>query len=108
MGRLYRARMPLSPAQRRKLRSLAHPLKPVVMLGQAGLTPAVIQEADNALEHHELIKVRIAAGDRDELRRRLADIARETKAELVQSIGHIGVFYRRHPHKPKLDIGPRE
>ncbi len=101
---LYLAQMPLTSAQKRKLRSLAHPLKPVVMLGQAGLTPPVMQEIINALEHHELIKVKVAAGDREERRRLLGHIERDTGSELVQSIGHIGVFYRRHPKKPKIEL----
>ena len=55
---------PLSPAERRALRAQAHHLDPVVLVGQHGLTPAVLHEIDLALLKHELVKVRIATDDR--------------------------------------------
>ncbi len=91
--------MPMSAKQRRHLRSLAHHLKPVVMLGQSGLTPAVLAEVGAGLEHHELIKVKINTGDRVE-RKALAEKIRDhAHAELIHSIGHMAVFYRANPRK---------
>ena len=58
--------MQLSPRQKRHLRGLGHALKPVVMIGSAGVTPAVIAELDGALAHHELVKVRVRSGDRSD------------------------------------------
>ncbi len=84
----------LTNRQRSFLRALAHSLKPVVTLGQAGLTPAVCNEIDLGLTHHELIKVRLNCSDR-ELRKKLsADICRQTASHWVQNIGHIAILYR--------------
>lgn len=86
--------MSLSNKQKQYLKGLAHPLKPVVLLGANGLTEGVVAEIDGALEHHELIKVKIPEDDR-EMRRAVQDaIARETNAEVVQSIGKTLVLYR--------------
>ena len=94
--------MPISEKQRRRLKALAHHLKPVLIVGQNGLTDGVLNEFDITLETHELVKVRINAGDREE-RRAIADsLCKKGSAELVQSIGHVAVFYRRHPEKPKI------
>lgn len=78
---------------RKALKARAHHLKPVVMLGNKGLTENVLSEIDAALEHHELIKVRIPA-ERD-TRAEVADaIAKSTNSELVQSIGQVSIFFR--------------
>lgn len=91
--------MPLNPQQRQQLRSRAHALHPVVITGNAGLSDAVLREIDLALRHHELIKVRLNAVDRDD-RRAMAEHVCETQgADLVQLIGKIGVFYRRKPEE---------
>jgi len=83
---------------KRKLRADAHALKPVIMIGQAGLTPAVLAETELALDTHELIKVRIRA-ERDERKQISEKICLETGAELIQSIGQITVLYRLNPEK---------
>lgn len=96
--------MSISEKQRRRLKALAHHLKPVLIVGQNGLTDGVIEEFGITLESHELVKVRINAGDREE-RRAMADtLCEKANAELVQRIGHVAVFYRRHPEKPKIRI----
>lgn len=84
----------LSTKQKQFLKGLAHHLSPVVMLGGNGLTEGVLAEIDNALTHHELIKVKIAGSDRDTKRLIVDAIVRETKACTVQTIGHILVLYR--------------
>lgn len=87
------------PAQRKKLRAQAHTLKPVVTIGQSGLTEAVIAELEIALDHHELIKVKIRSDDRD-LRKQIGEqLCDQTKAELIQRIGQITVLYRRNPKR---------
>lgn len=93
--------MPLSEAQRRHLRKLAHHLKPVVIIGNAGLTENVLAEIDHALDHHELIKIRINAGDKEERQTLIAKIVEQTDSNWVTSIGHIAAFYRP-AEKPKL------
>ncbi|MES9961290.1 MAG: ribosome assembly RNA-binding protein YhbY [Sedimenticola sp.] len=94
--------MPLSNPQKRHLKGLAHSLKPVVMVGQHGLTEGVFNELEIALDAHELIKVRISAGDRDERDEMLAVLVEKSSAELVQRIGNIAVLYRHNPKKPKI------
>ncbi|OIV47883.1 RNA-binding protein [Sodalis sp. TME1] len=86
--------MNLNNKQKQHLKGLAHSLKPVVMLGNNGLTEGVLAEIEQALEHHELIKVKIAAEER-ETKTLIADaIVRESGASKVQVIGNILVLYR--------------
>jgi RNA-binding protein len=84
----------LTDKQKRHFRSLAHTLKPLVTVGNAGLTEAVLRELELTLEHHELIKVRINAGDRDSKKAIISSICTEINAVSVQEIGHICVLYR--------------
>ena len=94
--------MALSEKQRKHLRRLAHPLKPIVMLGNAGLTDAVVAELDRALNDHELVKVSARVGERAARDAALSALASRTAGELVQQIGHVGVFYRRCRELPKI------
>ena len=86
--------MALTDKQRKHLRALAHHRKVIVIVGQNGLSENVIAEIDNALAHHELVKVRVNAGDRDTRRAMVDEIAAQTQSDVVQTIGHVGVFYR--------------
>ncbi len=86
--------MKLSNKQKQFLKGLAHPLKPVVQLGANGLTEGVLAEIDGALEHHELIKVKVPTDDREEKSLIMDAIIRETKAEKLQVIGHTLILYR--------------
>jgi len=95
--------MQLNSRQKQHLKSLAHPLKPVVLLGANGLTEGVLAEIDGALEHHELIKVKIPAVEK-ELRTAIQDaIVRETMALKVQVIGKTLVLYRP-AREPKIKL----
>ncbi|MGA2840085.1 MAG: ribosome assembly RNA-binding protein YhbY [Steroidobacteraceae bacterium] len=96
--------MNLSEKQKKHLRRLAHPLSPIVMLGNAGLTDGVVNELDRALTDHELVKVSARIGERDVRNQALATLAARTSAELVQRVGHVGVFYRRRKELPKILI----
>lgn len=91
--------MPLSPKQRQQFRGLAHKLKPVVMVGNNGLTAAVDQEIDRALNDHELIKIRIQSDDRELRKQALTAICASHQADLVQVIGTIGIIYRKNVNK---------
>ncbi len=86
--------MAVNDKQKRYLKGLAHPLKPVVMIGDKGLTDNVISEIDKALAHHELIKVRVSGQEKAERVELLNTIAEQTTSDLVLIIGHIGGFYR--------------
>lgn len=95
----------LTTKQKQFLKGLAHHLNPVVMLGNNGLTEGVLAEIDNALNHHELIKVKIAGAERDEKQLIINAIVRETQAVEVQAIGHILVLFR--PSEEKKITLPR-
>jgi RNA-binding protein len=98
----YNPRMTLSEKQKKHLRRLAHPMRPIVMLGNAGLTAGVVQELDRALSDHELVKVSARVGERAARDAALDDMARQTSSEIVQRIGNVGVFYRRSQELPKI------
>lgn len=86
----------LTPKYKQQLKGLAHKLKPIVFIGNNGLTSAVNKEIDRALTDHELIKVRIQITDRDERKALFEALCTENKVELVQVIGAIGVIYRKN------------
>lgn len=88
----------MKAVDKKKLKSEAHSLKPVVMIGQSGLTDAVLAEIELALDHHELIKIKIRA-ERDERKLISEKICTQSGAELIQSIGQIVVIYRLNPNK---------
>lgn len=96
----------LSPAQRRALRARAHHLQPVVMVGEAGLTPAVVREIDLALRSHELIKVRVLGDDRERRESLLAEICAALDASPVQHIGKVLVIFRPCPEEPGMPPAP--
>lgn len=87
----------LSPSQKSDFRGKAHALKPVVLLGQHGYTPAVAAEINRALHDHELIKIKIASEEREDRKAITTLICKELNAELVQSIGKTVVLYRKKP-----------
>ncbi len=96
--------MDITAAQKRFLRSKAHHLKPVVMVGQHGLSKNVMHEINLALDVHELIKVKLSVGDREEKKKILGEVISNSKAELIQSIGHVAVLFRRNHKKPKIKL----
>ncbi len=95
--------MPLTNTQRRYLRGLTHNLKPVVTVADKGLSENVRTEIEQALEHHELIKVKVRA-ERDQRTEWISQITQDFRAELVHQIGQVACYYRRHPKKPKIAL----
>ncbi|WP_085296814.1 ribosome assembly RNA-binding protein YhbY [Cognaticolwellia mytili] len=91
--------MILNKKQIQYLKGLAHSLKPVVLLGNNGLTEAVVAEIDFALNHHELIKVKIPTDDRETKALIVEAICRETKSTKVQVIGKTLVVFRQSEEK---------
>lgn len=83
----------------RQLRTLGHKLKPVVRIGNAGLTASVLNEIGLSLAHHELIKIKVSVADRIERNRIIDEICGQTRAELIQRIGHIALIYLRNREK---------
>ena len=84
----------LTSAQTRFLRGQAHGLRAILQVGGKGVSPALVAEIDNALEHHELIKLKIAAEDREARDAMIGELAKRTDAALVQRIGHTAILYR--------------
>ncbi|MBB1089565.1 ribosome assembly RNA-binding protein YhbY [Lysobacter sp. SG-8] len=93
---------PLTAAQTRFLRGQAHDLKAMLQVGGKGITDAVVAEVANALEHHELIKVKVAAEDREQRAEMIDTLAERTGAALVQKIGHTAVLYRQSSEKRQI------
>jgi RNA-binding protein len=94
--------LPLNGKQRRALRALGHHLEPVVLVGQHGVTDAVVAAVDQALHDHELIKVKIHEGpeDRKEAAQRLAEA---TGAELAQLLGRVALLFKKRDEDSKFE-----
>lgn len=96
--------MPLSGKQRRHLRALGHHLEPVVQLGKHGLTDGVVAATEEAIERHELVKIRLGTecpNDRNEV---ATSLSATLKAETAQVLGRTILLYRRHPKEPKITL----
>lgn len=94
--------MNLTERQKKFLRRTAHSLKPVLSSGDKGITSAFVQELDTTLEHHELLKVRIRAGDRDSRDTVIDEITSRLGATLVSRVGNIATLYRPRRKNPLL------
>ncbi len=93
--------MALNAKQRKHLKALAHHRKPGVLVGNAGVTAPVTREIEQALEHHELLKIRLPGVERGKRAEMLQHICETTGAETVQEIGRVAVIYRR-AKKPRI------
>ncbi len=96
--------MSITEAQKKYLRGLGHELNPVVMVGNAGVSPAVTAELDRALEHHELVKIKVRMGDRKARNAAIDALCVETGAQLIQRIGHTALIYRALEKDPKITL----
>lgn len=92
----------LTGSQRKHLRSLAHPLKPVVQVGEAGLSESVIRAVDQALSFHELVKVRLMRPKNKKAEAR--SLSSQSGAELCGLVGHTVILYRRNEENPRIEI----
>lgn len=92
----------LTNAQIRFLRGQAHELKAMLQVGGKGVTDALVAEVGNALDQHELIKVKVASDDRDERDAMIAELAGRAQASLVQRIGHTAVLFRPNPDRRRI------
>ena len=93
----------LTPPQRQYLKGLAHPLSPVILIGEKGLTEAVLKETGRALKAHELIKIKADSGEKETRAQWLESICAELGAAPVQSIGKMLVIYRA-AEKPAIQL----
>ncbi|WP_342631177.1 ribosome assembly RNA-binding protein YhbY [Marinobacter alkaliphilus] len=95
--------MSLSPEQRREYRAIAHNLKPVIIVGDKGLSEGLQDELERALNDHELLKIKVASTDREARQEAIQALCESSGAELVQTIGKIAVILRRAKKpNPKL------
>lgn len=92
----------LTPAQRKVHRADAHHLEPVVMIGNDGLTPAVVKETDSALNAHGLIKVRVLGDDRTAREAMFQSLVEQLSAAPIQHIGKLLVLWRPQPEKERV------
>lgn len=96
--------MQLKGFQKRFLRSQAHHLQPVVMIGKQGLADSVVQKIDEELDRHELIKIRFVDYERNEQKTMMSEIEAQTSSICAGKIGHLGIFYRQHPDEENRKI----
>jgi len=97
----------LTPSERRGLRAQAHHLHPVIMIGDAGITPPVLKEIDIALKSHELIKIRVLGDDRGRRAGLIGEICAALDASPVQQIGKMLVIFRPRPEEAASKPTPR-
>ena len=96
--------MQLSEKQKKHLRGIAHDLKPVIHVGNAGVTGALTAELDQTIEHHELVKIKLRVGDRDARDDAIDVLLEKTRASLVTRIGNTAVLYRRRKENPGIEL----
>ena len=94
----------LSKQRLKFLKGLAHDASPIIWIGQNGLSENVMLELENALDHHELVKIKLRVGDRDEREKASAQICEHTGAELVQRIGSTLTLYRANKDQPVISF----
>ena len=95
--------MQLTGKQKNYLRGLAHNINPIIIIGANGLSEAVLNELESALEYHELLKIKLPADDKASKACLIANICTETNSEPIQLIGRVGVVYRQS-NKQKIIV----
>ncbi len=99
--------MDLTEKHKKHLRKLGHSLKPVVMIAGDGLKETVIKATEEALKHHELIKVRIRGEDKSDQKKMLEELCAATGATMVSNVGFIGLLFKRNKKEPKIELPRR-
>ncbi|MFV1978604.1 MAG: YhbY family RNA-binding protein [Myxococcota bacterium] len=95
----------LASYQRKALRGLANPLRPIIHIGEAGVSDAVLRALDEALLAHELVKVRLYAPENKKATARV--IADKSGAALCGLVGHTVILYRPNPENPRIELPER-
>jgi len=95
--------LPLNPIQKKYLLRLAHRLHPIVIVGKKGVSAGLLEEIETALEYHELIKIKLAVGDRTERSKLVQEIAQKTDSAMIQFIGRTASLYRRS-NRPRIHL----
>ena len=94
--------MELNTKQIKQLKSLGHQLNPLVTVGQHGMKESINTELDLALDFHQLVKIKVGLGDRDQRNELIDTLADHHKAMLIQRIGSIALLYRKNAKKPSV------
>jgi RNA-binding protein len=94
--------MALTERQKKHLRRLGHDLHPIVLVGQRGMNTGVVEELKLALDHHELVKLRVRAGSREDRDAIFAELASQSGSEFVFRIGNVGLFYKKNRTLQKI------
>jgi RNA-binding protein len=98
--------MNLNEAQKRFLRGLGHKLKPVVTVGGGGVSDSLLKEFQSTIGHHELVKVRFRAADRQQRDELIDQLCNRGAAALVSRTGHTALLFRRNHESPKIQLPP--
>jgi RNA-binding protein len=96
--------MNLSESQKKFLRSKGHSLKPVITVGDSGLSESLLLEFESTIRHHELIKIRVKAGDRKLRNATIIQLCDTSGANLITRIGNVALVYRRNDEKPRIAL----
>lgn len=96
--------MTITKTQQKFLRSKAHHLKPIIWIGQNGLTESVTAELETALDHHELIKIKLRVGDRELRNKMVDDICQMLHCIKIQGIGSMVSIYRKNHKQPVIEL----
>lgn len=96
--------MDLTKKQIKQLKALAHNRKPVIMVGQNGITDNLLAELEIALNHHELIKVKIAGADRESRAVTIQSLCESSRAITISSIGSVCTLYRANAKAPVIKL----
>jgi len=97
----------LKKSMKYNLKSAAHALKPTVLMGAKGFTPAVLQEIDLALTAHELIKIKLTGVERDDKQELIEIICKDLNAHLIQIVGRMATIYRKKPEEIKVKVAAK-
>jgi len=98
--------MKLTERQKKHLRREAHAMKPLLSLGDKGITDTFLMELNSTLEHHELIKIKVRASDREARDQAISEITEKMGAVLISRVGNIATLYRQRKKDPLITLPP--
>lgn len=99
--------MTLSESQKKFLRGLGHQLKPVIVIGDSGLSESLLKEFESTIDHHELIKVRIRAGDRKSRDDTIRSLCEQSESSLITRTGNVALVYRCNEDRCRIRLPSR-
>ncbi len=94
----------LTSKQKKYLKYLAHDLSPMFQVGKDGVSTEMIEGINQAIERHELLKIKVLNNCDDPLKQIALDLSAGTRSDIVQIIGHVIVIYKRSKNHPRIDL----